>query len=421
MELLARIAFTNKDYTISIDCWKKLYAMNFEQTDQQRFFSAKIELWLASCYIYLGDGVKAKAYYEKAMEKKESCGIEDDEWKNMARGFLLVAAKKEAEKLQKEMKRQQQSKKEQAKKTPEELEKELLQLYEQKKSHIGEKNVQTLEIAVQLGDFYAEAGQYENAVHWLEKAEKWTEDNTLYAQIMRKLAALYLLEKHYEKAFQKLSHAIGFQEEYGSTDTEEYAMLLGLMGDLFFAIENIEQAFVYYEKWKLLSEKKQRKGQLYFERVQRMGYILEKLKKYKQAGIYYTEVIGYMKKQQQSNLPLAKMLLKTGEFFLKEEEQSRQGEEMIKEAIEIFEKIKGNQSKDYGRLMSKLGSLYISQKKQQQGIIFLQRAYQIQCIYEDKKILSKKGYEALLKYLKENKDTQKYQLMKKGKPFPEMS
>ena len=94
---------------------------------------------------------------------------------------------------------------------------------------------------------------------------------------------------------------------------------------------------------------------------------------------------------------------------------------MIKEAIEIFEKIKENPSKDYGRLMSKLGSLYISQKKQQQGIIFLQRAYQIQCIYEDKKILSKKGYEALLKYLKENKDTQKYQLMKKGKPFPEMS
>ena len=421
LELLARIAFSNKDYAISLQCWEKLYAMNFEQTDQQRFLSAKIELWLASCYIYLGDGVKAKAYYEKAMEKKQSCAIEeDDEWKNMTKGFLLIAAKKESEKLQREMKRKQQNKKQENKKSPEQEEKELLYLYEQKKDTLGEKDNQTLEIAVGLGDFYAQRGNYQKAFEWLEKAEKLTEDNTLYAQTMRKSAVLYLLSGNYEKAFQKLSHAVKFQEEYGDVNAEEYCMLLGLMGDLFFSVQNIAQAFVYYERWKMAFEKKNAKNQMYFERVQRMGDILEKLKKKQQASVYYKEVIEYMKQSRQSGLPLAKLLLKTGEILLKQDNQSQEAENMLNEAVEIFAQIRGKESKAYGRLMSKLGSLYISLKKQQQGILFLQRAYQLQCIYEDGKILSKKGYETLLKYFKENKDTQKYQMMKKGKPFPEI-
>ena len=125
----------------------------------------------------------------------------------------------------------------------------------------------------------------------------------------------------------------------------------------------------------------------------------------------------YIKKEQGESLALARALLKLGENLLKLDKKSEEGQKYIEQAISIFETEKGKQSKSYGKLMSKLGNLYVSLGKTEQGIAFLEQCYQIQCDYEESKILSKKGYETLLKYLKENKNTEKYQLMKKGKPL----
>lgn len=116
-------------------------------------------------------------------------------------------------------------------------------------------------------------------------------------------------------------------------------------------------------------------------------------------------------------MDLAKELLKLGEILLKIDKNDEQGEQNINEAVKLFGNEKGKESKAYGKLMSKLGVFYVSLSKIEQGISFLEQSYQIQCAYEQTKILSKKGYETLIKYLKENKDNTKYQLIKKGKPL----
>lgn len=106
-------------------------------------------------------------------------------------------------------------------------------------------------------------------------------------------------------------------------------------------------------------------------------------------------------------------MLKSGELLLKLDKDDEEGKENIKKAIEIFGKEKGKESRAYGKLMSKLGVLYLSLDKIEEGIAFLEQSYQIQCSYEQAKILSKKGYDMLLKYLKEEKIIQNISLLKK--------
>ena len=422
LKVLAKVSYTLANYELSMQCWEKLYNMNFEETPEKRFESAKMEIWLASCCLQMDNISKAKAYYEKAMEKKENCGVlPDKEWGLMIKTFLLALAKKNEQKIHMEKMKQleqteQKCKKQKRELSFEEQEKDLLYCYEQNILKFGENDIYTLEYCIKLGDFYGEAGMYDKAFVWLDRAEKQGEGE-IYAQALRKIAILYLLTKNYEKAFEKLTHAIQYQETYGSEKGEEYCILMGLMGDFYFAIKNIEQSFHYYEIWHKLFGGKIFKNQLYLERIQRMGAVLEKMKKREIANTYYKEAVKYIKKEQGESLALARALLKLGENLLKLDKKSEEGQKYIEQAISIFETEKGKQSKSYGKLMSKLGNLYVLLGKTEQGIAFLEQCYQIQCDYEESKILSKKGYETLLKYLKENKYTEKYQLMKQRKPL----
>ena len=412
MEILARVAYQNGVYELSMSCWEKLDNMNFEESAEKRFASAKLELWMASCCLQMENPSKAKAYYEKAMEKKESCGIEaDQEWGLMIKTFLLTLARKNQEKLHKE-----RIKKEEQKNDFGEEEQSFLSFYEERVEKFGEQDTQALQCCIDLGDFYGGAGKYDKAFFWLEKAEKQGEGH-IYEEALRKIGILYLLTRKYDKAFEKLTCAVRYQEEYGSTEGEEYCILMGLMGDFYFALKELENALYHYEIWYQLFPGKIIKNQLYLERVQRMGKMAERLKKKGQASSYYKEAADYIRQQQGSSLDLAKVLLKSGELLLKLDKDDEEGKENIKKAIEIFGKEKGKESRAYGKLMSKLGVLYLSLDKIEEGIAFLEQSYQIQCSYEQAKILSKKGYDMLLKYLKEEKNNTKYQLVKKGKPL----
>ena len=421
LEILAKVSYQNRDYELSMSCWEKLYNMNFEDTTEKRFASAKIELWLASCALHLENLSKAKAYYEKAMEKKEKCNINtDQEWGIMIKTFLLTLAQKNEQRMKKDkekIKRTEEKKKtEKNNMSFEEKEKYLLCYYEQRIAEFGTNDLQAQQCCIEIGDFYAEIGLYDKAFVWLEKAEKQGEGQ-IYAEAVRKIGILCLLGRNYKKAFEKFAHAIKYQQEYGSTEGEEYCILMGLMGDFYFALKDIEKSLCYYEIWHKLFHGKILKNQLYLERVQRMGKISERLKKKEQASIYYKQAVEYIRQYKGECLDLAKELLKLGEILLKIDKNDVQGEQYINEAMKLFGNEKGKESKAYGKLMSKLGVFYISLSKIEQGISFLEQSYQIQCAYEETKILSKKGYETLTRYLKENKDYTKYQLIKKGKPL----
>lgn len=421
LEFLAKVSYQSNAYELSMNCWEKLYNMNFEETPEKRFASAKIELWLASCSLHLGNLSKAKAYYEKAMEKKEQCGINtDQEWGIMIKTFLLILAQKNEQKLKKDREKIKQSEEkkkiEKSNMSFEEKENYLLSYYEQRIAEFGADDLKAQQCCIEIGDFYAEIGQYDKAFVWLEKAEKQGEGQ-IYAEAVRKIGILCLLGGNYKKAFEKFIYAIKYQQEYGSTKGEEYCILMGLMGDFYFALKDIEKSLCYYEIWHKLFHGKTLKNQLYLERVQRMGKISERLKKKEQASIYYKEAVEYIRQYKGECLDLAKELLKLGEILLKIDKNDEQGEQNINEAVKLFGNEKGKESKAYGKLMSKLGVFYVSLSKIEQGISFLEQSYQIQCAYEQTKILSKKGYETLIKYLKENKDNTKYQLIKKGKPL----
>ena len=357
------------------------------------------------------------------MEKKEQCGVNtDQEWGIMIKTFLLILAQKNEQRLKKDREKLKQSEEKKKKKTEksnmsfEEKESYLLSYYENRIAEFGVNDLQAQKCCIEIGDFYAEIGQYDKAFVWLEKAEKQGEEQ-IYAEAVRKIGILCLLGRNYKKAFEKFTHAIKYQQEYGSTEGEEYCILMGLMGDFYFALKDIEKSLCYYEIWHKLFHKETVKNQLYLERVQRMGNIAERLKKREQSSIYYKEAVEYIRQHKGECLDLAKGLLKLGEILLKIDKDNPQGEQNINEAIKLFGNEKGKESKTYGKLMSKLGVLYISLGKIEQGISFLEQSYQIQCDYEQTKILSKKGYETLIKYLKESKDNTKYQLIKKGKPL----
>ncbi len=63
----------------------------------------------------------------------------------------------------------------------EEQEKDLLYCYEQNILKFGENDIYTLEYCIKLGDFYGEAGMYDKAFVWLDRAEKQGEGE-IYAQ-----------------------------------------------------------------------------------------------------------------------------------------------------------------------------------------------------------------------------------------------
>ena len=274
MEILARVAYKSGVYELSMLCWEKLYNMNFEENAEKRFASAKLELWMASCCLQLENPSKAKAYYEKAMEKKESCGIEaDQEWGLMIKTFLLTLARKNQEKLRKERIKKEEQKE---KKNFGEQENSLLSFYEERVEKFGEQDLQALQCCIDLGDFYGGIGKYDKAFFWLEKAEKQGEGH-IYEEALRKLGILYLLARQYDKAFEKFTHAVAYQEEYGSTEGEEYCILMGLMGDFYFTLKELENAFYHYEIWHKLFHGKILKNQLYLERIQRMGKMAEQI------------------------------------------------------------------------------------------------------------------------------------------------
>ena len=79
----------------------------------------------------------------------------------------------------------------------------LLSYYEQRIAEFGADDLKAQQCCIEIGDFYAEIGQYDKAFVWLEKQKNKEKDKFMQKQL-EKIGILCLLGGNYKKHLKNL-------------------------------------------------------------------------------------------------------------------------------------------------------------------------------------------------------------------------
>lgn len=411
LEKMAQVAIQQEDFAAAIRYFQAKNDGNFEETPQEIAKAAETLLALACCYCMQKNQKKAEAYHTEAQEKMERSGIAPTErYQIRLRAYEAYIEKGKSPFAQANTEHGRKEKRRLQKAV-----KLFSEIFAQQSKMEGFSPQEFSRNAMFMGDVLHRLGKLEEALSWYEKAEKEA-DGMQYVQVSQRMGEIWLTLADLEKAYQKLSNAKKYIEEYDSVKTELYCQILGDLGDCCDHMMHKEEARSYYQPYyRLYRELHLPKNQDYIKRVERVSQILAEEKCYHDAAECYSELALVIRQQEGENERFSKVLLKTAACHTAQGNQ-KEAETLLDRAL-LLGSQEGRKNIAYGKLCDKIGRMYAKNESWERAADTLTAAYDLTLSGE--KCLTKDGRSALLRALQNLQDTSRYHAVKEGRKMQE--
>ncbi len=411
LEKMAQVCVKQGDFRAAIHYFQSKNDGNFEETPKEIAKAAETLLALACCYCMLKEQTKAEAYYKEAQEKMERSGIGQTElYQTRLRAYqaYIQKGKSPFAQVNTENGRKEKRRLRHAVKM-------FSEIFAQQSKMEGFSPQEFSRNAMFMGDVLHRLGKLEDALSWYEKAEKEAE-GMQYVLVSHRMGKICMMLTDWKRAYQKLTNAKKYIEEYDSVKTELYCQILGDLGDCCDGMQRIKETRRCYQPYyRLYRELHLPKDQCYIKRVERVSQILKDEKRYRDAAECYSELALVIRQTQGENERFSKLLLQTAACHTAQGNQ-KEAETLLDRALLLGSQA-GRKTLAYGKLCDKIGRMYAKNESWSRAADALAAAYDLTLLGE--KCLTRAGRMALLKALQNLEDMPRYEAVKEGRKMQE--
>lgn len=222
-------------------------------------------------------------------------------------------------------------------------------------------------VLADMGMLYNGMGRYDLAMEFTERALKAREEqrgkeSVDYAASLNNLAVLNKNMGNFNEAEKEFAQTIELNKIASGVESIPYAITLNNRGVLFQTLGRFEEAEKDMKQCLAIAENDKNVKPLQLSRFQtNLGLLYQQQGKYEEAGRIYQEALDAMSKNplksKRSNPDYAHLLEIKASLYL-ETGKNAEAEDLLKEALSIYENKFGPNFSGYGLVKAKLGSLY---------------------------------------------------------------
>lgn len=407
LELLGDMYYKSEKYNDVITVLKERNNLNYEETAEEQNQSATTLMKIALSYLRMGNMDKSKTYNNEAYQKQKKCGLEPEViFTALVNEFLQVLEnpnyKKNDKKIGSGSKNRNRHK---------------INLVHLKKNWLAidglpsdnNNNIHKTISAFSVSEICKKLGEQGANINWLKHISEIAK-GTNYDMAMVQLGHILLSIGREDEAFEYFILAKNNMEKYNNKHNVAYSHVLYFLGEWYIVQKNLELANTFFAQWhKLYKELDLPMYQNYETKIEKIAKMNVSIRNYPLILKYYTILMDMGEKNFENTLKHLNYTLKVAHSYILMEE-NMQGENILNKSMKIVEKME-SKNFDNHTAHDKIGRLYVLAGEFQTGAEVLKIAYNNS--FEHEKALTKDGYNSLLIALKEIKDVETYEIVKK--------